>query len=81
MHGSYSLKKLKTGIVVLIGQAFLFLFLFFSHEAQGMNIPKSLTVEMGFHCSFVPSASNWVAILILINTSASIKFRIVEMDS
>ena len=27
----------------------------FSHEAQGQNIPNSLTVGMGFHCSYVPS--------------------------
>ena len=39
---------------------------------------------MGFHCSYMFRASHkqWeVAILILINTSASIKFRIVEMDN
>ena len=27
----------------------------FSHEAQGWNVPNSLTVGMGFHCSYVPS--------------------------
>ena len=49
---------------------FLFFFLFlvlpgcsfkcyhlFSHEAQGRNVPNSLTVGMGFHCSYVPSST------------------------
>ena len=29
----------------------------FSHEAQGRNVPNSLTVGMGFHCSYVPSGT------------------------
>ena len=29
----------------------------FSHEAQGQNVPNSLTVGMGFHCSYVPSGT------------------------
>ena len=56
----------------------------FSHEAQGRNVPNSLTVGMGFHCSYVPSGTfkQWkVAFLILINTSAPIKFRILEMET
>ena len=47
-------------------QVFFFLFLIlpgcsfrcyhlFSHEAQGRNIPNSMTVGMGFHCLYVPS--------------------------
>ena len=27
----------------------------FSHKAQDQNVPNSLTVGMGFHCSYVPS--------------------------
>ena len=54
----------------------------FSHEAQGRNVPNSLTAGMGFHCSYVPSSTahkqRKVAILVLINTSAPIKFRSVE---
>ena len=54
----------------------------FSHEAQGRNVPNSLTVGMGFTAyMFRASHKQWeVAILILINTSAAIKFRIVKMD-
>ena len=41
-----------------------------------------LTVGMGFHCSYVAAHKQWkVAILILINTSAPIKFRIAEMET
>ena len=29
----------------------------FSHEAQGRNLPNSLTVGMGFYCSYVPSST------------------------
>ena len=29
----------------------------FSHEAQGLDLPNSLTVGMGFHCLHVPSAT------------------------
>ena len=55
----------------------------FSHEAQGQNVPNSMTEGMGFIADmFQTSHKQWeVAILILINTSASIKFRIVEMDN
>ena len=51
--------------------------------SPGRNVPNSLTVGMGFHCSYVRAAhKQWkVAILILINTSAPIKFRIVEMET
>ena len=55
----------------------------FSHEAQGRNVPNSLTVGMGFIAHIFRAAhKQWkVAILILINTSAPIKFRIVEMET
>ena len=51
-------------------------------NTQGRNVPNSLTVGMVF-IAYMSRASpkQWeVAILILINTSASIKFRIVKMD-
>ena len=67
--------------LILPGCSFKYYHLF-SHEAQGRNVTNSLTVGMGFIAHmFRASHKQWeVAILILINTSASIKFRIVEMD-
>ena len=56
----------------------------FSHEAQGQNEQNSLTVWMGFHCSYVTKRAHnqWEAsILMLINTFAPSRFRIVEMDN
>ena len=55
----------------------------FSHEAQGRNVPNSLTVGRVFIAHMFRAAhKQWkVAILILINTSAPIKFRIVEMET
>ena len=55
----------------------------FSHEAQGRNVPNRVTVGMGFIAHMFRAAhKQWkVAILILINTSAPIKFRIVEMET
>ena len=55
----------------------------FSHEAQGQNVPNSLTVGMVFIAHMFPAAhKQWeVSILILINTSAPIKFRIVKWAS
>ena len=54
----------------------------FSHEAQGQNVPNSLIVGMGSAYMFqVSHKQGGVAILILINTSVSIKFRIVTLDN
>ena len=59
----------------------------FSHEAQGQDVPNSFDCRDGFSllvCSeyYVLSVIQWkVAILILINTSASITFRIVTMKN
>ena len=72
---------------------FIYLFIFFlpgcsfrcyhlfSQEAQGRNVPNSLTVGMNSIAHiFWASHKQWeVAILTLINTSASIKFSIVEI--
>ena len=68
--------------LILPGRSFKYYHLF-SHEAQGRNVPNSLTVGMGFIADMFRAAhKQWeVAILILINTSAPIKFRIVEMDN
>ena len=44
------------GFLILPGCSFKCYHLF-SHEAQGRNVPNSLTVGMGFHCSYVPSGT------------------------
>ena len=53
----------------------------FSHEAQGSNVPNSLTVGINYHCSYVPSITQAMggSYSVLINTS--IEFGIVEMDN
>ena len=55
----------------------------FSHEAQGRNVLNSLTLGMGFHCSYVPSVKYPMggSYSDFTQTSAPIKFRIVEMDN
>ena len=52
----------------------------FSHEAQGRNVHLDGWVFIAY--MFRASHKQWeVVILILINTSASIEFRIVKMDN
>ena len=56
LHASGNLTIIFFLFLILPGCSFKCYHLF-SHEAQGRNVPNSLTVGMGFHCSYVPSST------------------------